>query len=740
MRATVHFTPLMRALLVAIVGLACVPSVMSAQDRPTFRAIRVASPPRIDGLLDDEAWREPPLTLGTWRSYNPIRGDEGPETTEVRVAFDERFIYVAFNCRTGVPDRIRTTVSRRDTVFNDDWVGLSLDSTGTGQSAYHLMVNPSGIQMDAVNTTAAGEKFESDFLWYSAGARTADGYSVELALPLETLRFSAAPTVTMGLLFWRHVSYSGMSYSWPDMPSGQWVFDRNARITFDGLTPRRLVELLPSATLPVSQTRLSPDRWNEVGAKPDFGIGVKYGITSELTLDATVNPDFSQVESDAFQVQMNQRFPVFFSEKRPFFMEGIGLFSVAGAGGDSNMRSAVHTRRIVNPAWGAKLTGTAGKFSLGVLEASDESPDENVDEHKLFSIGRMTYSLGGADYIGAIVTDTERDGRYNRVLGGDVSWKPSQSQTIASTYLVSTTSTSSSIGGTSSRRSSDGGAGHLNYTFDTRRYFASTVLEHYDEGFQMDTAFYNRTGFSSAFLFSEVNFYPEKAKRIGLIRIHPLIVARKAHDSVQGGSEQFLVVGSAFNFSRQGFLRVQHDMGGHEHFAGHRFRTGDPFAAFGNIQLFRWLNVGGNFFKSGWQPFYDPDNPYQGRATTGGFELTWQPNQHFNQNVSYSAVRFRRADTNARVFDVNIINAKAIYQFDRHFLIRLVEQFDSSRHQLLTDLLASYELVPGSVLHAGYGSLYEQRRLDGDRLVTGAGDYLTVSRGLFFKASYLHRF
>ena len=520
-------TRLVDVLLVAAISTACLPSALSAQDRPTLRAISVTSPPRIDGLLDDEAWREAPLTLGTWRSYSPIRGDEAPEATDVRVAFDDRFIYVAFHCRTDAQDRIRTTVSRRDTVFNDDWVGLSLDSTATGQSAYHLMVNPSGIQMDAVNTTAAGEKFESDFLWYSAGARTADGYSVEVALPLETLRFSAAPTVTMGLLFWRHVSYSGMAYSWPDMPSGQWVFDRNARVTFDGLTPRRLIELLPSATLPVSQTRLSPDRWNEVSAKPDLGIGVKYGITSELTLDATVNPDFSQVESDAFQVQVNQRFPVFFSEKRPFFMEGIGLFSVAGAGGDSNMRGAVHTRRIVNPGWGAKLTGTVGKFSVGLLEASDEPADENIDEHRLFSIGRVTYGLGGADYLGAIVTDTERDGRYNRVVGGDVSWKPSRSQTIASTYLFSTTSVRSSNDGASSRRSSDGGAGHVTYTFDTRRYFASTLFEHYDEGFHMDTAFYNRTGFSSAFLFSEVNFYPEKAKRIGLIRIHPLVVARK---------------------------------------------------------------------------------------------------------------------------------------------------------------------------------------------------------------------
>ncbi len=136
-------------------------------------------------------------------------------------------------------------MSKRDNVFNDDWIGFSLDSTGSRQTAYHLMVNPSGVQMDAVNTTAAGEKFESDFVWYSAGARTADGYEVELALPLQTIRFSKSPAVTMGVLFWRHVSQAGVSYSWPDMPPGQWVFDRHAQLVFDDLTPRRLLRTAP---------------------------------------------------------------------------------------------------------------------------------------------------------------------------------------------------------------------------------------------------------------------------------------------------------------------------------------------------------------------------------------------------------------------------------------------------------------------------------------------------------------
>src|SRR4029077_20924539 len=180
-----------------------------------------------------------------------------------------------------------------------------------------------------------------------------------------------------------------------------------AHLIFDELKERRLVELLPSAVLPIAQTRATPDSWNPADVSPDFGISAKLGVTSNVTLDTTINPDFSQVESDAFQVLVNQRFPVFFGEKRPFFMEGLGLFTLATTG-DGNMRAAVHTRTIVDPEWGAKVTGTEGALSFGFLSANDETPtdiggrgDAVLGEHKLFSLGRMTYGFGaGSNYLG----------------------------------------------------------------------------------------------------------------------------------------------------------------------------------------------------------------------------------------------------------------------------------------------------------------------------------------------------
>jgi uncharacterized protein DUF5916/cellulose/xylan binding protein with CBM9 domain len=710
----------------------------SAQNQPEFRVTRTTQPPKIDGDLDDAAWQAGALTLGDWRSYSPLRGESGSPDTQVFVAYDERNLYFAFHCLDSEPDKIRTTLTRRDNAFNDDWVGLSLDSTGTRQTSYHLMVNPSGIQMDAVNTTSSGERFETDLVWDSAGKITSDGYVVEIAIPLQTIRFSNGDDIRMGILFWRHVSRTGKSFSWPDMPPGDWVFERHAHLVFDHLTQRRLVEVIPSATLPVSETRATPDRWNPVTGKADAGLSGKFGITSNVTLDGTVNPDFSQVESDAFQVQVNQRFPVFFDEKRPFFMEGLGLFNIAGTGGDGNMRIAVHTRHIVDPSWGAKVTGTGSGFTFGFLSSSDETPEDIGDrgdgvagKSKLFNIARATYGLGGSNYVGAIATDTEHAGRHNRVAGGDVSFKVHHVNSFSATYLYSQT-------GVEPAPDTHGSAAQVTYSLSTHRVDAISQLENYDRDFQMDTAFYNRTGFTSGWSYGALYFYPSKDNRFGLVKVFPFVWSKYGHDRTQGGHERFELTGIRFNFTRQGFLDVDYAHG-YESWDGQRFRSGHPFGTFGNVQVVRWLYVGGNFHY-GFGPYYDPINPYLGKAINWELNGTWQPNRHFSEYLDYNVEHFDRASTGARVFDVRIVNSKSTYQFNKQFLIRLLEQFDGSNHRLLTDLLASYELVPGTVFYAGYGSNFEQRAFQNGELVPNSGQYVTVSRGLFFKASYLHRF
>jgi hypothetical protein len=721
---------------VTLVALFALEAALQAQDRQELRAVRTDVPPQIDGRLTDAAWSVEPLHLGPWMSYNPTRGDVGDERTDVRIAYDDRYIYFAFTCYSRNRSQIRTTVGKRDTVFRDDWVGFSLDSAGTGQTAYHLMVNPSGIQMDAVQTTAGGERVESDFLWYSASQRSEEGYTVEIALPVQSIRFERNVDIAMGVLFWRHVSRAGVSYSWPEMAPGQWVFDRHARLILSDLAPRRLVELLPSVVLPLAQTRASPSAWSAVDGTPDVGVSGKLGITSGVTLDATINPDFSQVESDQFQVQVNQRFPNFFSERRPFFMEGSGLFDVAGAGGDFNLRRAVHTRRIVNPSWGVKVTGTADRLTFGMLESSDIAlappRDGETGRRTLFSIGRATYSLGKSNYVGAIATDVDHENRHNRVLGVDLSWRPTTTQGVSAMYLRSQTETEGP--------DTHGAAAQVSYRYDTRRVTVATQVEHYDSHFEMDTAFYSRTGFTNTFTYAELSFYPEALRRLGIIRVRPLAVWRYGVDRLQGGGDEgFVFTGMAFNMNRQGFLRVQTGRG-HERWAGRRFRTDERLGVFGGMQVVRSLRAGGFFFPASWSTFYDPLDPFQGRSRSFGTDVTWQPGEHFSQSLELNTVRFDRAEPRTRVFSVSILNLRTVYQFDRRLLGRLLTQFDSSGRRWLFDFLTSYEFVPGTAFHAGYGSIVERRAFEDGRWVPGAGSYLTVDRGLFFKASYLYRF
>jgi len=707
----------------------CLP--LAAQSHPQIHAKYVAEPPKIDGDLSEAAWEGALVTTGDWISYNPLYGTQVPQRTQVRIAYDDRYIYVAFHCLDDAPGKIRTTVSRRDNVFNDDWVGFSLDSNGTGQSAYHLFVNPSGIQMDALNTTASGERFEADFVWDSAARITDLGYDVELRVPLQSIRFRGGDDVNMGILFWRRISRAGISSAWPDMPPGQWVFDRNARLIFPKLNQPRLLELLPSATESINQSRNVATRgWNSAKATSDAGLGIKYGITSNITIDATFNPDFSQVESDAFQVQVNQRFPIFYAEKRPFFMEGMGLFNVAGAGnGDGNMVTAFHTRRITNPDWGSKVTGTTGKFTFGLLSASDASPEdlgnrgsEILGKEKLFNVGRVIYGLGQANYLGAIVSDTEHAGRSNTAVGGDLFLRFKRRQQFSATFLQSRTAVPST-------ETSGGKAAQMSYNLSDRKYGFSTQVEHYDRNFQMDTAFYNRTGMSTGWVYGELNFYPKDTEKSFVKRVSVFTWNRYGRDEIQNGNERFSLAALRMNFSRQGFLRV--DTGrGKDPWRNRRFDT-SRVSIQGNMQLYRWLNLSGNF-SDGLAIYFDPENPFQGTQRRGNVGFTLQPNQHFSQSVNYTRTRFNRESDGSRVFLIHIVNTRSTYQFNKRFLVRAIEQFDSSRRRLLTDLLASYELIPGTVFHAGYGSLYERSGTD--------EDYHTTSRGLYFKASYLYRF
>jgi hypothetical protein len=725
--------------LLLLTLLALAPVAVAADQRPQIEPVRASEPPAIDGILEDPVWQGPPLELSEWLSYNPLNGEKLSQHTEVRVAYDDRYLYFAFHCLDPEPGKVRSTISRRDNMWNDDWVGFGLDSVGNGQSSYDMFINPAGVQGDILTTPSAGEQTAPDWAWESAGRRTDQGYDVEVRLPLTSIRFKSGADVRMGVLFWRRISRLGMSASWPVVPAGRSFLECHAVMRLQNLQRPLTLELVPSLTYSHRQTRATPQAFGPADSDPDAGLSVKYGVTSSATLEGTVNPDFSQVESDAFQVEVNQRFPLFFSEKRPFFMEGMGSFELAGVGGDAVMRTAVHTRRIVDPFWGIKTTGTLGRVGFGVLAAGDEAPGRQqlgepanpfLDQRKDFYVARGQLSLGRSSYLGGILTDTEFATGHNRVAGADVSARSGRHAGSA-TFLATTTTSPDG------REKRDGLGGQATYAFETKRVVFITQLEHYDRGFQMDTAFLNQVGITQGWSFVAPSFYPDPKKLPWFKRFVPFVFARYGRDRIQGGNPWIVVPGVRMHFTRQGFFRVD-TIFGDEPWVGRTFRTSQT-RIMGEAQLTRWLYVFGRT-QFGRSIFYDPVDPFLGRERSHVLELTLQPSSRLNQKISYNRVEFDRLDGGERVYTVDVLNTRTTFQLDRRFSLRGIVQYDSSQRRVLTDFLASWELLPGTVAFAGYGSLIERQDWDGTRLVPGQGDYRTTQRGLFFKASYVHRF
>lgn len=696
-----------------------------------------ATAPVVDGRLDDTAWSTAALPLGEWLTYNPSYGDLMEQKTEVFAGYDRHALYFAFRCRDPEPGKIKTSIARRDSMWNDDWVGLSLDALGTGQSSYDMFVNPSGIQGDILTSSTAGESSATDWVWESAGRITAEGYEVELRIPLKSIRFKSGPEVRMGVIFWRRVSRLGTSASWPDLPRGTSVFARHAPLLLRNLERPLTLEAIPNVTYSLRQTRTVPARWENPDSQLDAGLTLKYGITSSVTLDGTFRPDFSQVESDAYQIEVNQRYPVFYSEKRPFFMEGAGTFELAGTGGDGNMRTAVHTRRIVDPLYGWKLSGSLGNFTFATLSASDRAPGRldaaspYAGRRKDFHVARAFYNLRKGSYVGALIADTEFGDGHNRVVAGDFSFQLKEHQQWSATLIGSHTRATD---GTEERK---GAAAQAFYAYSSKRYEAGGQFEHYDRDFQMDTAFYNRTGVTGGWAFAAINLYPDQERHPWFKRFQSFLFTRDYRDRNQGGTDRLFAGGLRFYFTRQGMIRF-HLGTGREYWARRAFGI-RLVELMGGAQLVRWLNVQSNMSLSR-SIFYDPVDPFAGNERYYGMTVTLQPGSRLNQRIGYTRNLFDRQAGGGRVYTVDIVNARTSYQISKSLSLRALVQYDSSRARVLTDFLASYELVPGTVAYAGYGSLFEKRSWDGERLVPGAGDYLGTRRALFFKVSYLCRF
>src|SRR6266571_1139949 len=411
--------------------------------------------PVIDGKLDDEIWKSA-VVLKDFYQVQPGDNIAPSKPTEVMLGYDSKFIYIAFRCYDE-PDKVRATIPKRDNIFNDDYVGILFDTFNDGRKAYEFDFSPLGIQADGIWTDGQGEDFNPDIVMESKGMVTSDGWTVEAAIPFKSLRYVAGKDKLWGAHFWRRIKrFNNELDMW--MPINRdissWLQQEGHLSGLEGISTERTLELIPSLTLSETGKRkatlssaqlaagmLDPGRMVNQPIKFDPGLTGKYTITPNVTLDFAINPDFAQVEADQTVITANQRFPIFFAEKRPFFLEGIDIFNTQIA--------AVHTRAIIDPDYAVKLTGKVGRNTFGLLVASDNgpgnfSPEERltanprlIDKNASIGIIRLKHDIGKKDsFIGLLGTYRRFVDVYNELGGFDTRLRINKQTTFSAQALV----------------------------------------------------------------------------------------------------------------------------------------------------------------------------------------------------------------------------------------------------------------------------------------------------------------
>ena len=379
---------------------------------------------RIDARFDEDVWQRAPVLTG-FTIYEPAEGRVAPDETEVRVFYTEDAIFFGIRAYDSEPGRIRANLVERDrSAFEDDWIRISLDTYGDQRQAYIFYVNALGIQTDGIwqegQSTMPGRPpidFNQDYIWTSEGRVDAEGWVAEIRIPYVSLRFRETDVQDWGINIARETKKNGFKTSWAPITANRasTLAQSGQIIGLEGLRPRRLVEMNPVVTGRRTGEREDDDVFRSQSFGAEFGFNTRIGITQNLVADATWNPDFSQVEADADQVTVNERFAIFFPEKRPFFLEGTEIFRTP--------QQLVYTRAIVDPIGGIKLAGKIGAFQAGYLGAIDESPlnDPGVAARAAFNIARLRRDIGAGSTIGLLYTDRSllEGGGFNRLLSAD---------------------------------------------------------------------------------------------------------------------------------------------------------------------------------------------------------------------------------------------------------------------------------------------------------------------------------
>jgi hypothetical protein len=688
--------------------------------------------PKIDGKLENPLWTQGAI-LNSFTQYEPQEGSVPSEETAVYMGFDKKNLYIAVRCFDSDPRAIRACLTQRDKVEGDDMITVYLDTFNDKKRAFVFQVNPCGVQTDGIFTEdrrmGPGRgyfEFDKSFdtFFHSDASIDNDGFVIEMGIPFKSLRFPHTRPQTWGLQIKREIRRKNEEIFWsPRSRDVNGFLVQAGTVTIDGIIEKgRNLEIMPVMT-----------GLKESGKKfdPQAGLNVKFGLTSNMIADATLNPDFSQIEADMPQVEVNQRYALYYSEKRPFFLEGQDFFATPV--------DLVYTRKIVNPLWGTKMTGKTGKITLGFLSAFDDSSravdliaedddeeeeDEEIPTYKaLVNILRLKRDLYPESHIGFILTDKEIHGswnnassQYNRIAGVDGHFKFNNNYRFSFQLLGSSSKAEGEKAGFVP-------AAKFNISRNSRHWRISVDYTHLPPDFDASLGFIRRRDIRSLETRLSYAFLPQNDI---IVDIRPTLEYRRIYDFDNTLTDDEIELGCFISGWRGTFFRAEFSTG-MERYEGIAFHK-DSFRAILDSDPLSWLR--GRLAFSFGDGIYYEENPYLGYKTSFEIGLTLKPLTNLRAFYNVENETFYKTKGGEKEYQINILSQRIHYQISRTLSLRLITDYNDYDKELYNSLLLSYELRPGTVFYLGFDDHQEK---------DDSGIFRKQGRYYFIKFSYWWR-
>jgi len=743
---------------------------------PAIRIPRIVAPPT---LADFESMRasahiaERMLKVSGFIAREPADGAQPTQDTDVYLAYDDHNLYAVFLCWDKEPDKIRARMTRREDIFSDDSAEIMIDTFNDARRGYAFAANPLGIQWDALWTEGSiGNGQPADFsgfdpsfdtVWNSEGRLTSQGYMLLMTIPFKSLRFPGLDKQQWRIILNRSIPRTNENLFWPRISNRiQGRFNQAATATgIDQISPAHNIQLIPYGLLrgfrDIDDRDPTHPSFESRTLQPEIGLDAKFIFHDSFVLDATGNPDFSQIESDQPQITVNQRFAVFFPEKRPFFLENSNYFT--------SPIIAVFTRNIAHPEFGLRLTGKSGPWAVGVLASDDRAPgealpptDAHAGDRATYTIARVSRDILDQSTVGAIFTDKEFAGGFNRVGGIDANMKLDSHWRLQGQALAS--STHDVIAGTPQL---DGLGYKLNLERIGHRLNLQSQYDDYSPNFETQTGFVNRVDLREQMLKASYYWRPEGKF---LISYGPTLQQFNIWDHSGTALDYFFYPGFRVDMTAGTYINF-HPFG----YDDVRLRPIDynaltrvtaypqPFWGFeAGTSWFKEFDVTA-FFVSGKGVNYNPVSgiPAMGHEDQGNFTVTFHAAGRLRIDNAYLLEHVREHDSNLTAVTNHIIRSKWNYQFTKNLSARVILQYNAvlsnpdistlpRTKNFNTDFLITYLIHPGTAIYVGYNSDLGNldRNLTQDP-VTGAimttpHGYINDGRQFFVKASYLFRF